>query len=66
MQFTTYVRGSLIRFHIFIQPSEFDLRLDVVRIVPHIEDEPLLRELCPNGWQGEVYNGYLSSIIPIS
>jgi hypothetical protein len=60
MQFTTYIRGSLIRFNIIITQSEFDLRQDTVSIVPHIEDEPLLRELCPNGWQGEVSYGYLS------
>jgi hypothetical protein len=60
MQFTTYIRGSLVRFHILIEPSAFDLRLNVVSIVPHVEDEALLKELCPNGWKGEVYNGYLS------
>jgi hypothetical protein len=59
MQFTTYIRGSLIRFNIIITQSEFDLRLNVVSIVPHVEDEALLRELCPNGWNGEVYSGYL-------
>jgi hypothetical protein len=60
MQFTTYIRGSLIRFNIIINQSEFDLRLNVVSIVPHVEDEALLNELCPNGWEGEVCYGYLS------
>jgi hypothetical protein len=64
MQFTTYIRGSLIRFHILIEPSALDLRLNVVTIVPHIEDEALLRELCPVGWVGDVYNGYLQ-IFPL-
>ena len=63
MQFTTYVRGSLIRFNIIINPSAFDLRLDVVSIVPHVEDEVLLNELCPNGWQFEIHHGYLT-ILP--
>ena len=60
MQFTTYIRGSLIRFHINIIPSAFDLRLSTPHIVPHIEDEARLRELCPNGYGFEVFNGYLS------
>lgn len=59
MEFTTYIRGSLIRFHIIINPSPYDLKLDVVSIVPHIEDEALLNELCPNGYTIEVYHGYL-------
>jgi hypothetical protein len=64
MQFTTYIRGSLIRFNIIITQSQLLAGLDVVSIVPHIEDEALLNELCPNGWEGEVCYGYLS-IFPL-
>jgi hypothetical protein len=60
MQFTTYIRGSLIRFNIIITQSPFDLKLDVVSIVPHVEDEALLNELCPRGHVFEVFDGYLT------